>query len=91
MTKKLYHLVIRGANHRPEDVDTWGATVTGPEDFVTQLRASSFVESKDNSDYMHGFAERAYKLHSHFLRTDTCENFVQDLQAVGYLTISEVN
>ena len=91
MAIRLYRLEIRGANNNPKDVDRWEAVCSSEEEFVLALRASSFAESTDAKDYMEGFAERAYKLHSHFIRTSSYEDFVQDLVAVGYLTLLEVN
>jgi hypothetical protein len=89
--KMLYRLEIRGITSNPDDVDRWECLAETPKDFVQALRNSSFAESEDVFDYMNGFAERAYEMDSHYIRSSSCEEFVEDLVSVGYLTISEVN
>lgn len=75
MTTKTYKLMDGGS-----------ITAVSIHDFVTKLRESSKFDSKgSNEQYMKDFAER-YKIQTrNMLRTDSEENFFDDLVKTGFM------
>lgn len=61
-------------------------TATCPSDFLTKLRTGSRFDSEcTDEEYMKAFAER-YKIQSgHDIRTDSPENFFEDLVQTDYI------
>lgn len=74
---------------------SWRIVVKNNEEFVFWLwrGASGTMHSNPSTiaDYMREFAERAYAVHQHFIRIGNVDDFVTDLMAVGYVTISDLN
>lgn len=63
-------------------------TATCPSDFVTNLRESSRFDSEcTDAEYMANFAERYRQYSGHVLRTDTPDNFLEDLLKYDYAKI----
>jgi hypothetical protein len=61
-------------------------TAASPAEFITNLRQSSLFDSDcTDTEYMKNFANR-YKIQTcHVIRTDTAENFVEDLEYFGFI------
>ena len=59
---------------------------SSPEEFVRLLREGSrFDYDCTDQEYMENFARRYGELHDVAVATDTPEQFLTDLQAVGYV------
>lgn len=55
-------------------------------DLVSKLHRASYSPSPSDEKFMHDTAERAQFQVGRFVRSDTPENFVADLIAVGLIT-----
>ena len=60
-------------------------------DFVKQLRTTSFFPCETVEDYMMEFAKRVYVLYSSHVRTDSADNFVNDLIKLKIVYILDLN
>lgn len=70
--------------YKLKDGDT--IVATSPTDFVTQLREGSRFDSDGtDQEYMYRFAHRCEVQTGALIRTDSPENFMQDLLDTGYI------
>lgn len=61
-------------------------TALSSSDFVTKLRESSMFDSDcTDAEYMVNFASRMQVQSGAIIRTDSPENFVNDLKDTGYI------
>ena len=57
-----------------------------PSEFVRLLREGSWFDSEcTDGEYMVNFSKRYNELHGVTVRTDTPENFMDDLKKYGYI------
>lgn len=61
------------------------------EDFVKQLRSTSFFPCETVEDYMMEFSKRVFVLYSSHVRTDNANNFVNDLIKLKIVYILDLN
>lgn len=67
-----------------KDGDT--ITATSAADFVTRLRESSLFDSDcTDQEYMYHFADRYLDQTGYVIRTDSPEDFLNDLIDLGYV------
>ena len=64
---------------------------TDATDLVTQMRNSSFTPSEHISEYMSQFQYRLDLLKGKFVRSDTPENFLNDLIGFNIIRVQTVN
>jgi hypothetical protein len=80
---------MRGVEPRGRLMFKDGEIIRGfkPEDFVYAMRshhwAASFSPSTSNEDYMRQYAERAVTANGVTVRTDSAENFLEDVHELG--------
>jgi len=60
-------------------------------DFVTKLRNTSFFPRESDDAYMADFAKRAYIMFGASVRSDSANDFANDLISLGIVYISQLN
>ena len=62
-----------------------------PNEFVNQLRSSSFFPCDTTLDYMAEFAKRVYVLYSTNISSSNCDDFLGDLIKLNLVYIIQIN